>query len=475
MCAWFNKKTARAMATMAANLKAESQARAEAEEKLKAAIESKAEIERKVKAEAEKMLIAQFNKYNSLVERAEARAREAMAEAKAKVREAEEKVLSYELELAQTQERLDEVKELMKNQAIARAKAEERLLIESEQRRRVEVELEEAISFTEGKAHERVQPFAGALTGEKEKLIEAEKQAEMEIVADTKKPAKTKKKKCQKYLEQPAEEAYSNKRIRKHVFSPGNLKRKFILLLVIVIFSAITFAFSVNNNQPADEPGGTIIKEATAVEVALAGGDTDREQLATNVKPEITLGSMSGPEPDMAKALALNYKSEDNVTVSKSLPVIKTQTLTITASPAPLKITASTGAINNIVRFSDNNRLETRAGSDMYYEFSDVSISANAVVKSAVLFVEHFEEERFAQGKLEWAIGTGRPGKAVVWAAMKPPIHEGESAEAVDAWDITSVVGSVEKINSLQLQINNNNIARRKTFVDYAYVVVEYH
>ena len=140
-----------------------------------------------------------------------------------------------------------------------------------------------------------------------------------------------------------------------------------------------------------------------------------------------------------------------------------------------LKITQSLGITDNIDRFSDNNRLETRAGSNLYFEFSDVSIPANAVVKSAVLFVEHFEEERFVQGKLEWTVGTGRPGKPVVWAVMKAPIHEGESTEAIDAWDITSIVNKVERINSLQLQIKNNNIARKKTFVDYAYVIIEYY
>ena len=54
-------------------------------------------------------------------------------------------------------------------------------------------------------------------------------------------------------------------------------------------------------------------------------------------------------------------------------------------------------------------------------------------------------------------------------------MHEGETNEAVDAWDITSVVDTAEKINSLQLQVkNNNNFSNSKTLMDYAYVVVEY-
>jgi hypothetical protein len=490
MCALFNKETAKAMAKMAASLKAESQARAEAERKLKAEIESKAAIEQKIKAEAEKMLLDQFNKYNALVERAEARTKEAMAEAKAQVREAEEKVLAYEIELAQTQERLDEVRELMKNQAIARAKAEENLLIESEHRRRVEAELEEAIAFNEAKAHEKVQPFAEALTVEKEGPVEAEEQeveepAETRIVAEIKEPVKTEieepvkveVKEQQEYIEPPVQKVYSVKCVRRrHVFSPANLKRKFVYLLVIAIFSAITFAFSVNNKQPADEPRDSMIKktETPAVEVALASGNMNKEILKTDVKSEMSLVSLRKPEPVVTTAPALNYKSEDNVAEPKNVAVVKTRTLRITASPAPLKITASAGFMKNIVRYSDNHRMETMSGTNMYYNFSDVSIPADAVVKSAVLFVEHFEDEQFAEGKLEWTIGTGRPGKAVVWAAMKAPVHEGESAEAIDAWDISSVADSAERLNSLQLQVINNDVARKKTFVDYAYVVVEY-
>ncbi len=46
---------------------------------------------------------------------------------------------------------------------------------------------------------------------------------------------------------------------------------------------------------------------------------------------------------------------------------------------------------------------------------------------------------------------------------------------AVDAWDVTSVVDTRERINSLQLQIkNNNNVINRKTLIDYIYVVVEW-
>ena len=544
MAAWFNKKTARAMAKMAESLKAESRARAEAEEKLRAEIETKAAIERKVKAEAEKMLLAQFNKYSVLVERAEAKANEAMATAGAQVQEAEEKVLSYEAALARAEEKLSQAQRQFKAESLAReeveeklkfeseernrveaqledsiaaaeAKAEEKLKSEIEQRKRIEVQLKDAIAAAEAKAEEKVQSYEVALTETQEKLseakeqfkaeafarvkaeekvqsyeaaltkaqtklIEAKGQVKQKAIAKAKEGPKAGIKERQRFFEQPEEGVYTLGRIRRHVFHPGNIKRKFVLLLVLAIFSALTFALSVANDPPVTEPGGRVIQGTTPERVSLVGSDIDREQLNSDVAADPSLGSLDGPAPGMTNAPPSNYESSDNIAFKadeeKSVPVSDTQLLTITANPEPLKITASASGKNNIVQLSDDNRLETRAGSSIYYEFSDVSIPANASIRSAVLFVEHFEEERFAEGKLEWAIGTGWPGRPAVWDAMKAPVHEGESSEAVDAWDITSVVDTVEKINSLQLQIkNNNDVANGKTLVDYAYVVVEYH
>jgi len=175
---------------------------------------------------------------------------------------------------------------------------------------------------------------------------------------------------------------------------------------------------------------------------------------------------------------------------SNSIPALDTQSFTITVNPVPPKIatltvldgydqrnrrTLSTDGKTSIVQSSDNNRLETYSRSYTSYDFTDVSIPADAAITLVVVAVEHFEEERFTKGKLGWAIGTGWPTKMVVWASINAPVHEGQSNEAVDAWDVTSVVDTREKINSLQLQVkNNDNVANRKTLIDYTYVVVEW-
>ena len=175
---------------------------------------------------------------------------------------------------------------------------------------------------------------------------------------------------------------------------------------------------------------------------------------------------------------------------SNSIPALDTQSFTIAVNPAPPKIatltvldgynqrnrtTLSADGKTNIVQSSDNNRWETNFGSYTSYDFSDVSIPADALITSVVVYVEHFEQERFTRGRLEWAIGTGWPTKPVVWASINAPVREGQSHEAIDLWDVTSIVHTREKINSLQLQVeNNDNIARRKTLIDYIYVVVEF-
>ena len=175
---------------------------------------------------------------------------------------------------------------------------------------------------------------------------------------------------------------------------------------------------------------------------------------------------------------------------SYSVPALDTQSFTITVNPAPPKTTKltvldgynqrnrktlSADGKTNLVQSSDNERWEAGFGSYVSFDFSDVSIPADAVIKSVVVRVEHFEEERFAQGKLKWSIGTGWPTKPMVWASMNAPVHDEESREAIDSWDVTGVVDTREKINSLQLQIkNNDNFARKKTLIDYIYVLVEW-
>jgi hypothetical protein len=175
---------------------------------------------------------------------------------------------------------------------------------------------------------------------------------------------------------------------------------------------------------------------------------------------------------------------------SNSTPTIDTQSFTITVYPAPPKIakitpldgynqrtrkTLSIEGKTGLVAYSDDNRWAVNYGSYTSYDFSNVTVPADALLKSVVVYIEHFEEEHFTSGKMEWSVGKGWPSKPVVWASIKAPVHEEEHHEAVDSWEITSLVDTRDKLDSLQLQIKNNDIVGRKnTLIDYIYLVVEW-
>jgi hypothetical protein len=190
------------------------------------------------------------------------------------------------------------------------------------------------------------------------------------------------------------------------------------------------------------------------------------------------------------KAQMGTSRVEVRVVDSGGVPACDTQSFTVMVERAPPQ-TATLTVVDGydartektlsadgkvyIVQGADNDRWEAKPGFHTVYDFSDVSIPADAAIKSVVVYVEHFEEEQFAAGKLQWSIGTGWPRKAAVWASINPPVHQGEKSKAVDAWNITSIVDTPEKINSLQLQVkNNDDVAAKKTFVDFVYTVVEW-
>jgi hypothetical protein len=126
-----------------------------------------------------------------------------------------------------------------------------------------------------------------------------------------------------------------------------------------------------------------------------------------------------------------------------------------------------------IIKVSDDKRQEIMAGSYISCDFSGVSIPPSATVSSVVVYVEHFEEDQFIPGKMQWQIGTGWPNDPVVWISANAPIRKGQKNEALDSWDITSFVDTPEKVSSLQLQITNNDIdSRKKASIDCVYVVI---
>jgi len=172
-------------------------------------------------------------------------------------------------------------------------------------------------------------------------------------------------------------------------------------------------------------------------------------------------------------------------------PASTTQSLTVTVRPVQpqtttLTITDGYDEKNHrmlsaedktcVVQSRDGNCWETDSGLYTSYDFSDVSIPADSMIASVSIYVQHFEEEQFPSGKLQWSIGTGWPSTPVVWVSIDAPVREGKQNKAIEGWNVTSFVNTVEKVNSLQLRVKNNDvIGKRKTLVDYICAEVTWH
>jgi len=190
-------------------------------------------------------------------------------------------------------------------------------------------------------------------------------------------------------------------------------------------------------------------------------------------------------------AQAGKYDVTVKVADSSKIRACDTQSfkLTVTSLDSPLTTTLTVANCFNqvgkealsardkvtAVEAGDDKRVETAPRSYTCYEFEDAGIPAGASIISITVHIEHFEEPAFGDGRLKWALGTGWPGKPVVWASIDAPVREGANNEARDSWDVTSSVDTPEKVNSLNLQVVNNAEAGRKTSVDMVYAVVKWY
>ncbi|HEC03031.1 MAG TPA: hypothetical protein ENI81_05785 [Phycisphaerales bacterium] len=128
------------------------------------------------------------------------------------------------------------------------------------------------------------------------------------------------------------------------------------------------------------------------------------------------------------------------------------------------------------IKASDDKRIEIGFGSAISCNFSKVTMPPGAKVASVTLYIEHYEEEQFPFGKLQWELGKGWPANPNVWFKLEnAPVRKGKAYEATDALDVTSFADTPEKLSSLQLLIKNaDNTSRKKAFVDYIYLDVEW-
>jgi len=179
------------------------------------------------------------------------------------------------------------------------------------------------------------------------------------------------------------------------------------------------------------------------------------------------------------------------VTDSNSTPVSDVQQFEVKVNPTPPRravLTVADGYDHTArkrlsqngkleaVKASDDKRIEAGYGSTISYDFTNVTIPSGAKVASVTLYIRHYEEESFPFGKLRWELGKGWPENPAVWFRLdSAPVRKGKLKEATDALDITSFADTAEKIESFQLLIKNvDNVTRKKAFVNYIYLDVEW-
>jgi hypothetical protein len=442
MIAWINEQNRKAIAEMAEMLEAESRAKAAAEIRRRAVSEGKSGIDRKLETRTERKLLMQQQRFNALLESIEAQRDQEITKANGRLEERLEILNDYKERLREKEQKLSEAEEHLKAETAAKMLAYEKLKLERQRVRRAEAKLREIRAAAKARAR-------AGLTGRKER-IRTETQRAMLISAFRAK--------------------------HHYVFSAGNLIRKLALAAVIVIFSAITFALRISDNSPAVQLGPETAPAKVSKAEAPKREDFDTGRPSHERSTGLFYGGLGTPAPSRADVPASRGDNWGNAASGsieeKNAAELEDQPATEKISPPPKIITS---ANSKIVRSSDNVRWKIRAGSSVSYQFAEVAIPDGAAVKSVVLFIEHFEEGGFAEGRLEWYVGTGWPDRPVVWASLQAPIYEGQTNESVDAWDVTGVVGTPEQIGRLQLQVKNgNNLSGSKTLLDYAYVVVEY-
>lgn len=190
--------------------------------------------------------------------------------------------------------------------------------------------------------------------------------------------------------------------------------------------------------------------QAGAYDVTVRAADSNKTRAWDTQSFTVTVTSLSSPLTNTLKAVdCFSQKGADKVSAKDKI---------------------------NVVAAGDDIRHETEPRSYTCYQFSDASIPAGASIISVVVYVEHFEDRSFRDGRLQWSVGTGWPGKPAVWASTNAPVRRGLKNEATDSWDVTSAAGTPDKVNSLQLQVSNNDVSTgRKTSVDSVYAVVRWY
>ena len=119
---------------------------------------------------------------------------------------------------------------------------------------------------------------------------------------------------------------------------------------------------------------------------------------------------------------------------------------------------------------SDNKWMEIEGNQFLTVEF-EPSLPADAVIQSAVLRIEHHEEAGFSTGALVWQVGGGTLANPTPWLSVNPSTL---GSEAVETWDVTSVVTTAQHANQLKFAVLNRDPSGKKVKIDQVSHVINY-
>lgn len=255
--------------------------------------------------------------------------------------------------------------------------------------------------------------------------------------------------------------------------------------------------------EPVNDPPRITSKPETTTRVWASYAydvetkDVDLEDTLTYKLIKSPEGMNIEPATGLIEWIPTSTQSGDfEVTVevadSNSIPVTDSQSFTITvaslSSPLATVLTVKDGynqksgeklaqaGLVAALKTSDDNWSETELDSYTFYDFIESSIPNGAKIISVVLYIEHYEDEQFPSDKLKWYIGSGWPDNPVIWASTVAPMHLGRRYEAIDSWDITTYADTSEKLDILQLKVENTNrVLKKSTFVDRVYIEVKWY
>jgi len=122
---------------------------------------------------------------------------------------------------------------------------------------------------------------------------------------------------------------------------------------------------------------------------------------------------------------------------------------------------------------SDDDRFAVEKGGNYYVStvLSNPSIPGSANITSVIVYCEHYEENGFGTNDMVWKVGTGGQN-FTTWASNNTiPRNIGSGNEALDSWDVSSVVDTPTEVQDLEFAMQNDS-NNKLIFVDYVYAVV---